>query len=210
MRILFIGNSHSYFNDMPYQFAFLMRSVGKPVEVTMLSRGGQTVEGHIQNEQTRFNVLYGSFDYVILQENTTKFPDGETHTKNAAVVKGWCDKAGAKMGLYMNFESPYDTPKLEYLREGILYAADMLQVPVARVGEAFAKAKVEHPNIDLHYTDRHHANAVGSYLIAMTIAHDLFDVDVTGLPNVVSYKDETVVAVEEEVAKALQDTVMGL
>ena len=210
MRILFIGNSHSYFNDMPYQFAFLMRAAGKPVEVTMLSRGGQTVEGHIQNEQTRFNVLYGNYDYVILQENTTKFPDGETHAKNAAVVKNWCDKAGTKMGLYMNFESPYDTPKLEYLREGILYAADKLQVPVARVGEAFAKAKAEHPNIDLHYTDRHHANAVGSYLIAMTIAHDLFDVDVTGLPNVVSYKDETVVAVEEEVAKALQDTVMGL
>ena len=210
MHGLFIGNSHSYFNDRPYQFASLMRAAGMPVEVTMLSRGGQTVEGHIKNEQTRFNILYGNYDYVILQENTTKFPDGKTHAENAAVIKGWCDKAGAKMGLYMNFESPFDTPKLEYLREGILYAADALRLPVARVGEAFAKAKAELSHIDLHFTDRHHANAVGSYLIAMVIAHDLFGADVTGLPNVITWKDETVASVPEEDARALQRIVMEL
>lgn len=36
MRILFIGNSHTYFNDMPYQFAELVRAAGKEVEITML------------------------------------------------------------------------------------------------------------------------------------------------------------------------------
>lgn len=210
MHVLFIGNSHTFFNDMPYQFAYLMHAAGRKMDVTMLTRGGQKVEAHIKNEQTRFNILYGKYDYVILQENTTEFPDGETHAKNAAVIKNWCDMAGAKMGLYMNFESPVDTPKLEYLREGILYAADALQLPVARVGEAFAKAKAELPHIDLHYTDRHHANAVGSYLIAMVIAHDLFGVDVTGLPPVITWKGETIVSMPEEDARALQRVVMEL
>ena len=210
MKVLFIGNSHTYFNDMPYQFAELMHAAGQETEVTMLTRGGQKVEAHIKNEQTRFNILYGKYDWVILQENTTEFPDGETHAKNAAVIKEWCEKAGAKLGLYMNFESPFDTPKLEYLRGGILYAAEKLALPVARVGEAFAKAKETLPHIDLHFTDRHHANAVGSYLIAMVIAHDLFGVDVTGLPNVIGYKGETVVSVPEANAKALQALVQEL
>lgn len=210
MKVLFIGNSHTFFNDMAYQFAELMRAAGQAVDVTMLSRGGQKVCEHIKNEQTRFNILYGGYDYVILQENTTEFPDGETHAKNAAVIKEWCDKAGAKLGLYMNFESPKGTPKLDYLREGLLFAAEKLQLPVARVGEAFAKAKETLPQIDLHFTDRHHANAVGSYLIAMVIAHDLFGVDVTGLPNVITYKDETVVSVPAEDAAALQALVQGL
>ena len=66
MKILFIGNSHTYFNDMPYMFAELMRASGTEVEITMLTRGGQTIKGHIANEQTRFNILYGNYDYVIL------------------------------------------------------------------------------------------------------------------------------------------------
>ena len=210
MKVLFIGNSHTFFNDMAYQFAYLMRAAGQQVEVTMLSRGGQKICEHIKNEQTRFNILYGGYDFVILQENTTAFPDGETHAANVAVIKDWCDEAGAKLGLYMNFESPCDTPKLDYLRTGILYAANKLQLPVARVGEAFGKAKEELPHIDLHYTDRHHANAVGSYLIAMTIMRDLFGMEVSGLPSTVTYKEKTIVAVPEEDAKALQALVQEL
>ena len=38
MRILFIGNSHTYFNDMPHLCAELLRAAGKDVEVTMLTR----------------------------------------------------------------------------------------------------------------------------------------------------------------------------
>ena len=54
MRILFIGNSHTYFNDMPHLCAELLRAAGKDVEVTMLTRGGETLHGHILSEQTRF------------------------------------------------------------------------------------------------------------------------------------------------------------
>ena len=210
MKVLFIGNSHTFFNDMAYQFAYLMRAAGQQVEVTMLSRGGQKICEHISNEQTRFNILYGGYDYVILQENTTEFPDGETHAANVSVIKDWCEESDAKLGLYMNFESPKGTPALDYLREGMLYAANKLQLPVARVGEAFGKAKEELPHIDLHYTDRHHANAVGSYLIAMTIMRDLFGMEVSGLPSTVTYKEKTIVAVPEEDAKALQALVQKL
>ena len=113
MRILFIGNSHTYFNDMPYQFAELMRAAGQEVEVTMLTRGGQCLAGHIQNEQTRFNILYGRYDFVVLQEVTSDFPDRETYLRDVSTLRAWCDEAGSACGLYMNFESPCDTPPLE-------------------------------------------------------------------------------------------------
>ena len=73
MRILFIGNSHTYFNDMPHLCAELLRAAGKDVEVTMLTRGGETLHGHILSEQTRFNILFGHYDWVILQEATGDF-----------------------------------------------------------------------------------------------------------------------------------------
>ena len=37
MRVLFIGNSHTYFNDMPALFAAFCRQSGVDMEVTMLT-----------------------------------------------------------------------------------------------------------------------------------------------------------------------------
>ena len=53
--------------------AELLRAAGKDVEVTMLTRGGETLHGHILSEQTRFNILFGHYDWVILQEATGDF-----------------------------------------------------------------------------------------------------------------------------------------
>ncbi len=210
MRILFIGNSHTYFNDMPYQFAELMRAAGNPTEVTMLSRGGQSLQGHLKNEQTRFNIRYGGYDFVVMQEVTSDFPEKEEYAAWVAQMKALCDEAHVPCGLYMNFESPKDTPKLDYLRTGVLHACEQLHLPCARVGEAFAKANATLPNVDLYFTDRHHASAVGSYLIALTIAHDLFGIDVRGLPAAVTWREETIVSVPVETAAALQRLVMEL
>ena len=40
MRTLFIGNSHTYFNDMPKIFADICRKNGIDMQVTMLTQGG--------------------------------------------------------------------------------------------------------------------------------------------------------------------------
>ena len=39
MRTLFIGNSHTYFNDMPKIFADICRENGVDMQVTMLTQG---------------------------------------------------------------------------------------------------------------------------------------------------------------------------
>lgn len=183
MRILFIGNSHTYFNDMPHLCAELLRASGKDVEVTMLTRGGETLHGHILSEQTRFNILFGHYDWVILQEATGDFPSKAQYMADVTVLKGWCDEVGSRAALYMNFESPKGTPPLAPLRNAVCEAGSLLYLPVARAGEAFARAEAECPEIDRYFTDRHHASPAGSYLIALMIAKDVFGVDPKGLPD---------------------------
>ena len=39
MRVLFIGNSHTYFNDMPHIFKQVCQENNIDMEVTMLARG---------------------------------------------------------------------------------------------------------------------------------------------------------------------------
>ncbi len=209
MRVLFVGNSHTYFNDLPFLFAELMRAAGRKLEVTMLSRGGESLSGHIANEQTRFNILYGGYDWVILQQVANSFPPLDEYLADLRVLKGWCDRASSRCALYMNFESPCDTPPLEKMRPVVLEAGRRMGLPVARVGEAFAKAAAQ-PGVDLYGPDRHHASPAGSYLAALMLMRDLFGVNVCGLPSTIHYRGETVLALEPAVARALQNTAQAL
>ena len=69
MRTLFIGNSHTYYNDMPGIFKEICKENGIDMQVTMLTKGGMGLDYHADNEQTRFNILYGDYDFVILQHS---------------------------------------------------------------------------------------------------------------------------------------------
>ncbi|MGN1250030.1 MAG: hypothetical protein ACI4XW_08100, partial [Candidatus Spyradocola sp.] len=108
------------------------------MDVTMLTRGGESLAGHIQNEQTRFNLLYGRYDLAVLQEVTSEFPEIKDYFDRVRTLAGWAEQGGARCGLYMNFESPSDTPPLSRMRPAVLAAGDALGMRVGRVGEAFA------------------------------------------------------------------------
>ena len=46
MRVLFIGNSHTYFNDMPHIFKQVCQENNIDMEVTMLARGYKGLDYH--------------------------------------------------------------------------------------------------------------------------------------------------------------------
>ena len=119
----------------------------------MLTRGGQSLAGHLQNEQTRFNLLYGGWDLCLAQEVTSEFPPQEDYLRGVEAVKALCDAGGCRLALYMNFESPRDTPPLSAMRPPVLAAAERFHLPVARAGEAFARAAQSCPDIDLYGRD---------------------------------------------------------
>ena len=75
MKILFIGNSYIYYNDMPAMFAALATENGKAVEVDEVTRGGRKLyenlaEGDENNAKIRALVKEKSYDVLILQEQS--------------------------------------------------------------------------------------------------------------------------------------------
>ena len=75
MRILFVGNSHTYYNDMTRIFSDLANANGHPVEVDTVTRGGWILHDYldVQNEQAeKIERLSkeGSFDLCVLQEQS--------------------------------------------------------------------------------------------------------------------------------------------
>ena len=124
MKVLFIGNSHTFFNDMAYQFAYLMRAAGQQVEVTMLSRGGQKVCEHIKNEQTRFNILYGGYDYIpsrMNQRDTESLAD--KHNEAIKVLPTLFSQAKNTKRNIKN-KRVYLAEYKKYVEQSVLYDAD--------------------------------------------------------------------------------------
>ncbi|MBQ7172064.1 MAG: hypothetical protein IJR89_07295 [Clostridia bacterium] len=198
VRVLFIGNSHTYFNDMPTIFGEIAAADGREIEVKSVLKGGWTLEKHANKtdecgEQIEKMLQEERFDYVILQENsdmlmsTAYYPT--RYEKAVASLVGRIHKNGAEPILYSTWgnwleKNTMDTEKTRTLAKRNTAIGRELDVPVAYAGFAFMKVYSDPANrIKLHYTDNHHPSLYGSCLAAMTIYATAFpDSDIRAVP----------------------------
>ena len=69
MKVLFLGNSHTYYNDLPALFKNICKQCGRDVEVSMLAQPGVTYDWHLTNgTDLRFALIHGGYDYIVMQQ----------------------------------------------------------------------------------------------------------------------------------------------
>ena len=71
MRILMLGNSFTYYHDMPQMLAALLQA-----EVVSITKGGARLKEHLRKEtelqvRTEEALLQSKWDFVILQEQSS-------------------------------------------------------------------------------------------------------------------------------------------
>ena len=103
MKVLFIGNSHTFFNDMPELFArFVEKTTGEKPEVVMLAYGGRDYQWHRKEYfAVRFNLMYGGYDYCVLQQAAHPYPEKESTMEYGGMLIELCKKYGVKPVVYM-------------------------------------------------------------------------------------------------------------
>ncbi len=69
-RILFIGNSFTFENDLPGMFSKLANSGGHRVITGMAAQGGWTLADHVNSSATMNQISASKWDYVVLQEQS--------------------------------------------------------------------------------------------------------------------------------------------
>ena len=184
MRILFIGNSHTYFNDLPGVFRAICRDRGRDVETDSVTKGGYTFahflsEKNETGRQVRARLAGPRYDYVVLQEQTV-YPITAPHTfrRGAARLCELVRENGAVPVLYATWAYQKDGKQLQKfgidydemyrkMHEAYAEAAEKNHTLLADVGSAFYE-KTETEN--LFNDDGSHPNEAGSNLAAETIA----------------------------------------
>ena len=189
MKILFIGNSYTYFNDMPTLFSRLCGCNGKQAQVFSVTKGGRKLLENLDStDQTTREleavVQQNPMDVVILQEHSvlpiTDFDRFSANIKSLmekigparyVLYQTWARKAGAEF-----LQEHKLTPRTMAvkLQEAYAKVADTVGADRAPVGQCFLEISETHPEIDLYDPDLTHPSYAGSCLSAMTHYRTIF------------------------------------
>ena len=168
-RLLFIGNSHTYYNDMPLYVRAMARECGYECEVTMLVHGGWFLEQHVKEPDVRFNILFGKYDYVILQEHSHPFAPEEKYRNAVIKLNEWIKVAGSKTVIYATWakkDEPEKQAEMNFLQTSV---ADEIGALLAPVGENWQAYRTSWPDIEMYAEDGAHASHRGSEFAAKMI-----------------------------------------
>lgn len=201
-KILFIGNSYTYCNDMPTRyFGEIMEAAGYKVKIISLTKGGWTLSGSANSQdelgkQVDMALTHQDFDFVILQEqsmtpavNVGSFYGGVRRLNNKIRENGatpvlyatWGRKQGSGDLTATGLTAETMTWKLAASYEHMGQTHD---IPVAHVGLAFWDIVQNERRVNLFDTDLSHPNAAGSYLAALTLFARITGID----PTTVDYE----------------------
>lgn len=185
LRILFVGNSYTYYNKMPQTFfADEAERAGYDVEVAEITRGGYRLcqfadPENEEGKRLREAVLDRSFDCAVLQEQSLNpIKNEEEFLSGVGKVKALIE--ADRFVLYATWGRNDGSTNLEELgltrqemteRLSLAYnkAGGLYGMSVAEVGKAFLEYSLDHNKDDLYNPDKSHPSAVGSEIAARVI-----------------------------------------
>lgn len=193
-QILFIGNSYTFYNDLPAMLEKLARAGGHRVRTAMVAEGGWTLDDHDQSPQTTETLEQHEWEYVVLQEQSVIPSDpARREAKMYPAVRALnTDIMGASAStiLFLTWGRRDGLPESGFadfnamqtaLTMGYAGIADELDVRVSPVGEAWAKAIEQDSQIELWQADGSHPSEAGSYLAACVFYAVIFQESPEGL-----------------------------
>ena len=169
IKILFIGNSHTYYHYLPACVASLAREAGFECDVVMIAHGGWYLSQHVKEQDVRFNIKYGHYDYVVLQEHSHPFDDIPGYIEAAETLAGWIRDAGSRPVIYGTWAMKDDEPAQETMNSVNRKLAEDLGAVYAPVGEAWWSEVRRCPETDLYDEDGKHASEHGIKFAAKII-----------------------------------------
>lgn len=168
LEILFVGNSYTYFWNLPQHVSLMAASQGHALVTRQSTAGGSNWEHHLMGERKLESVRLindASWDYVILQNHSTSTIDRpEDFHKNGRQLINMVRKAGARPVLYMTWARKFNPLMQEAITREYLSLARSEKIPVVPIGMIWAKVRTLRPELELFDPDGSHPSPIGTYL----------------------------------------------
>lgn len=175
MRVLFIGNSHTYMNDMPQLVSEMIENAtGKECDVVMLAYSARSLKWHMGEEyfSERFNILHGKYDYCIIQEQAHPMTDEADTITYAKRIIELCRKVNTVPIIFETWAEkikPENQIEMNRRYQSLAREQGVLLAPIGEVWSAVMPELQGESGEDLYFRDGEHASAVGDYLVSIVL-----------------------------------------
>lgn len=194
-RVLFIGNSYTYVNDLPDTFGALARAGGHRVATGVAAQGGWTLADHVKSADTTTAIASTKWDVVVLQEQSeipsiAQFRTDQMYPAARELVQKVRDD-GARPLFFLTWAHRDGWPENRLsdfasmqaqLDAGYEAIAKELMVDAAPVGDAWAFVLAQASRPNLWQDDGSHPTVAGTYLAACVFYAEVFHQSPVGVP----------------------------
>lgn len=182
-RVLFIGNSLTYWNDLPRLVEAMAAAKGLSLTSEAVARADASLEDH-WSDAVRAVIRKGGFKWVVLQQGPSSLPESRANLREwtkrfAAEIRA----AGATPALYMVWPDRSRRAFFFQVAESYRLANEDVQGVLLPAGEVWLAAWQIESGLDLYSPDNLHPSRLGTYAAAATILTGLTGVSPAGLPH---------------------------
>ncbi len=189
-KVLFIGNSYTYYNLVPGIVRELAAHAGRDLRTEMFTIGGCTMERHLKQADCRDLIDRGGYDFVVLQDQSLHpaligTPDDKGIVRHAQAIVDYIRRSNPKARPFIEMtwgrRDGYTEGKFDYdflstyaamqerIRVNALAEAEAVGGDCIPVGVAWSRVRAERPDLELYVRDGSHPSYAGSYLAAAVI-----------------------------------------
>lgn len=170
LRVLFVGNSYTYYENLPQVVAALSEKTARVLVTEKITIGGAKLSEHWRGTRrlnTREKIANGNYDIVVLQEWSL----GTVNERDSAVFylglfSKLAREAGAEPYYYLTWAREKVPQQQEVISRVYRETAALNKAIVVPAGEAWARARALRPEIKLYDSDGTHPSELGTYLTA--------------------------------------------
>lgn len=183
-RLLFLGNSLTYTNDLPAMVEALAAAAELPrLRTAAVTRPGANLQDLWELTDARAQVAKGGWDVVVMQQGPSSLPESRADLREWALrFAAPIHDAGARPALYMVWPDAAHAAAFDAVSTSYALAAADVDGMLFPVGEAWRAAWRRDARLALYSADDFHPSPAGTYLAALVIVSRLSGRPAAGLP----------------------------
>lgn len=197
MKILFIGNSYTHYNNMPEIFEKIAKSKKIKIDVVMNAKSNHTFKMHCQRPEMFEAIKAEKWDYVILQGFSRELMHEKSIVDTATIPyfkrimdSVYSNHSCTNVLLYMTwgYKNGFNNNQISLtydemsnnIHNGYKYLSELYDLSIVPIGEVWRSFRKSNPEVDLYQEDGQHPNLIGSYLIASGFYSSIFKANPQG------------------------------
>lgn len=206
IRVLFVGNSLTYTNDLPWMVAALSKGRETGIEAGMIAFPNASLEDHWSDGRVRSEIASGRWDVVVMQQGPSSLSSSrvnliEWSSRIAVAARA----SGTRPAMFTVWPDSSRRAYLGQVIESYRLAAEKCGCELLPAGAAWEEAWKRNGRVSLYGADGFHPSEEGSFLAALVIWGGLTGEDVRSAPSELELPDGRSVRVREKRAAVYRE-----